>query len=74
MRISFESGRRQILEPITMMPVAENGRRFYRAMGDVKALEMLDRLGLAQAVDFCGCEGPQPAAATRALASLGVRE
>ncbi|HKX05703.1 MAG TPA: recombinase family protein, partial [Methylomirabilota bacterium] len=48
---------RQVLEPITMMPVEENGRRFYRAMGAAKGVEMLDRLGLAQAVDFGGCGG-----------------
>jgi hypothetical protein len=38
---------RQILEPITMMPAEENGRRFYRATGTGKGAEMLDRLGLA---------------------------
>ena len=49
---------RQILEPITMTPVEEgNGRRFYRATRAAKAPEMLDRLGLAQAVDFGGCGG-----------------
>lgn len=48
---------RQILEPITMMPTEENGRRFYRATGAAKGPETLDRLGLAQAVDFGGCGG-----------------
>lgn len=48
---------RQILEPITMTPVEENGRRFYQATGAAKGAEMLDRLGLAQAVDFGGCGG-----------------
>lgn len=48
---------RQTLEPITMMPVEENGQRFYRATGAAKGTEMLDRLGLAQAVDFGGCGG-----------------
>jgi len=27
---------RQVLEPITMMPVADTGRRFYRATGAAK--------------------------------------
>jgi site-specific DNA recombinase len=48
---------RQILEPITMTPVEEKGRRFYRATGAAKGPEMLNRLGLAQAVDFGGCGG-----------------
>ncbi|HZP35340.1 MAG TPA: recombinase family protein [Methylomirabilota bacterium] len=48
---------RQILEPITMTPVEQDGRRFYRATGAAKGAEMLDRLGLAQAVDFGGCGG-----------------
>jgi hypothetical protein len=48
---------RQVLEPITMMPVEEKGRRFYRATGAAKGAEMLNRLGLAQAVDFGGCGG-----------------
>jgi len=48
---------RQILEPITMTPVEEKGRRFYRATGAAKGAEMLNRLGLAQAVDFGGCGG-----------------
>jgi hypothetical protein len=65
---------RQILEPITMTPVEESGRRFYRATGAAKGAEMLNRLGLTQAVDFVGCGGPQPLDAIRALASLGVRE
>jgi len=49
---------RQVLEPITMMPVEGKGRRFYRATGAAKGPEMLNRLGLAQAVDFGGCGGP----------------
>jgi site-specific DNA recombinase len=53
---------RQILEPITMTPVEAEGQRFYRATGAAKGVEMLDRLGLAQAVDFGGCGGPQPLA------------
>jgi hypothetical protein len=48
---------RKILEPITMTPVEEKGRRFYRATGAAKGPEMLDRLGLTQAVDFGGCGG-----------------
>ena len=48
---------RQVLEPITMMPVVGKGRRFYRATGAAKGAEMLNRLGLAQAVDFGGCGG-----------------
>jgi hypothetical protein len=48
---------RQILEPITMMPIEEAGQRFYRATGAAKGVEMLDRLGLIQAVDFGGCWG-----------------
>jgi hypothetical protein len=48
---------RQVLEPITMTPVEEKGRRFYRATGAAKGPEMLNRLGLAQAVDFGGCGG-----------------
>jgi hypothetical protein len=48
---------RQILEPITMTPVEEAGHRFYRATGAAKGVEMLDRLGLIQAVDFGGCGG-----------------
>jgi hypothetical protein len=48
---------RQILEPITMTPVEESGRRFYRATGAAKGAEMLNRLGLTQAVDFGGCWG-----------------
>jgi hypothetical protein len=35
---------RQILEPITMTPVEERGRRFYRATGAAKGAEMLNRL------------------------------
>src|SRR6266851_7606849 len=50
---------RQILEPITMTPVEEAGQSFYRATGAAKGAEMLDRLGLIQAVDFGGCGGPQ---------------
>jgi site-specific DNA recombinase len=46
---------RQVLEPITMTPVEDKGRRFYRATGAAKGAEMLNRLGLAQAVDFGGC-------------------
>jgi len=45
-----------------MMPVEDKGRRFYRATGAAKGAEMLNRLGLAQAVDFGGCGGPQPLA------------
>ncbi len=48
---------RQILEPITMTPVEQNGRRFYRGTGAARGAEMLDRLELAQAVDFGGCGG-----------------
>jgi hypothetical protein len=48
---------RQILEPITMTPVEERGRRFYRATGAAKWAEMLNRLGLTQAVDFGVCGG-----------------
>jgi len=48
---------RQILEPITMTPVEKEGQRFYRAAGAAKGAEMLDRLGLTQAVDFGGCGG-----------------
>src|SRR6266852_3487913 len=57
---------RQILEPITMTPVEEAGQRFYRATGAAKGAEMLDRLGLIQAVDFGGCGGPQPPAGKQA--------
>ena len=53
---------RQILEPITITPVEEKGERFYRAAGAAKGAELLDRLRLAQAVDFGGCGGPQPLA------------
>ena len=53
---------RQVLEPIAMTPVEDRGRRFYRATGAAKGAEMLNRLGLAQAVDFGGCGGPQPLA------------
>jgi hypothetical protein len=63
---------RQILEPITMTPVEEKGRRFYRATGAAKEAEMLDRLGLAQAVDFGGCGGPQPLAGEQ-VGQLPVR-
>jgi hypothetical protein len=42
-----------------MMPVEGKGRRFYRATGAAKGPEMLNRLGLAQAVDFGGCGGLQ---------------
>ena len=31
---------RQVLEPITMMPVEEKGRRFYRATGAAKGAEI----------------------------------
>jgi hypothetical protein len=48
---------RQILEPITMTPVEAEGQRFYRATRAAKGVEMLDRLGMAQAVDFVGCGG-----------------
>ena len=48
---------RQVLEPIAMTPVEDGGRRFYRATGAAKGAEMLNRLGLAQAVDFGGCGG-----------------
>jgi hypothetical protein len=48
---------RQVFEPITMMPVEDGGRRCYRATGAAKGAEMLNRLGLAQAVDFGGCGG-----------------
>ena len=48
---------RQVLEPITMMPVEGKGRRFYRATGAAKGAEMLNRPGLTQAVDFVGCGG-----------------
>jgi hypothetical protein len=61
---------RQVLEPITMTPVEDGGQRFYRATGAAKGAEMLNRLGLAQAVDFGGCGGPQPLAGT----SLPVRD
>ena len=57
---------RQVLEPITMTPVEEKGRRFYRATRAAKGAEMLNRLGLAQAVDFGGCGGPQPFAGKQA--------
>jgi len=50
---------RQILEPITMTPVEERGRRFYCATGAAKWAEMLNRLGLTQAVDFSSSEGLQ---------------
>jgi hypothetical protein len=41
-----------------MTPVeGGNGRRFYQATGAAKAPEMLDRLGLAQAVAFGGYGG-----------------
>ncbi len=48
---------RQMLEPITLIPVEKEGKRFYRASGTARGAEMLDRLGLAQAVDFGGCGG-----------------
>ncbi len=41
-----------------MTAVEEKGKRFYRATGAAKGAEMLDRLGLTQAVDFGGCGGP----------------
>ena len=49
---------RQIIEPVTMTPGEEKGRGFYRATGAAKGAEMLNRLGLAQAVDFGGCGPP----------------
>ena len=42
----------------------DGGRRFYRATGAAKGAEMLDRLGLAQAVDFGSCGGLQPPIST----------
>lgn len=34
------------------------GKRFYRASGEARAAEMINRLGIAQAVDFGGGGGP----------------
>jgi transposase len=45
------------LDASPMTPVEDKGRRFYRATGAAKGAEMLNRLGLAQAVDFGGCGG-----------------
>lgn len=40
-----------------MTPVEQKEKRFYRASGAAKGTEMLDRLGLPEAVDFGGCGG-----------------
>ncbi|MFI5341843.1 MAG: recombinase family protein [Candidatus Methylomirabilales bacterium] len=48
---------REMLEPITMTPVDHDGKHFYRATGTARGAEMLNRLGVAQAVDFGGCGG-----------------
>ena len=56
---------REMLAPITLTPVAINGKRIYRAMGEAKGAETLERLGLAQAFDFGGCGGPQSPKSTR---------
>jgi len=50
---------RQLLAPITMTPVDREGKHFYRATGTARGAEMLNRLGVAQAVDFGGCGGLQ---------------
>ena len=63
---------RQVLEPITMTPVEDKGRRFYRATGAAKEAEMLNRLGLAQAVDFGGCGGLQSPKSTRLTFEMDV--
>ena len=49
---------RQILEPITMTPVEESGRRFYRATGAAKEPEMLNRLGVDPGGRFRWLRGP----------------
>jgi hypothetical protein len=56
-----------MLTPITLTPVAVNGKRFYRAVGEAKGAETLERLGYPQAFDFGGCGGPQPLAGKQGI-------
>jgi site-specific DNA recombinase len=64
---------REMLTPITLTPVASNGNRFYRAAGEAKGAETLERLGYPQAFDFGGCGGPQPLAG-KPVAGLLLRD
>jgi hypothetical protein len=61
-----------MLTPITLTPVAGNGKRFYRAVGEAKGAETLERLGVAQAFDFGGCGPPQPPKSTRLAFEVDV--